>query len=405
MAAVDPPLLDAALRLRVIEGDCGGLRGPDAKVPGGCSTASRECDDGERAAREGAAWRGEVGEVSAAFDMFRGVPVGGLVSLFCVHAATQAVRALPSAPSAPKPGAMEPAAFTPVAFSVVFTRALRSGESAELRGHVRHSGRRVVTATGAVWQRGRCCAEAVVTFALLSSAADIALPDGPTITPQLGSSSADAATALQQRHPTLLLADPMPELPPPAALPRVWATNTPRAAAATGVDGLPLDVRFTLDSAARKFLQHRRIDADAGDAPRDRRDSLRQRGWLRFADGRPVDVTALPYVVDSLVPPVLGLAELRRSWVPTLTLHAQVRAVPRSLPEAQAAADLRVESGDAAALHRGGWVAFEFEARLVAGGLAGVDGRVWDAFGVLLVESRQLAAIRAPPTRARSAKL
>lgn len=95
------------------------------------------------------------------------------------------------------------------------------------------------------------------------------------------------------------------------------------------------------------------------------------RGWMRFSDGRDMDAISLLMAVDAM-PPVafdLGLG----GWVPTLELTAHVRAHPAP-----------------------GWVFVELTSDTLAGGLMEEDARVWDSTGRLVVQSRQLAAVRTP---------
>lgn len=89
-------------------------------------------------------------------------------------------------------------------------------------------------------------------------------------------------------------------------------------------------------------------------------------GWLRFADGRPMDVHALGLIADAVAPPVFAVTE--RGWVPTLELTVHVRARPV-----------------------GEWLACMFRTRFLFGGLLEEDGEIWDESGQLVALSRQLA--------------
>ena len=91
-------------------------------------------------------------------------------------------------------------------------------------------------------------------------------------------------------------------------------------------------------------------------------------GWLRFADGRPIDVHALALIADAF-PPV-ALRVLPPGWVPTIELTVHVRARPVSE-----------------------WVRCIFRTRFIFGGLLEEDGEIWDENGTLLALSRQLAAV------------
>ena len=96
------------------------------------------------------------------------------------------------------------------------------------------------------------------------------------------------------------------------------------------------------------------------------------RGWIRFADRRPMDVHCLGLIADAFPPAVFNVTE--RGWVPTLELTLHVRARPRS-------DTLRCV----------------FRTHFLFGGLLEEDGEMWDETGTLVAQSRQLAA--APRTR------
>ncbi|QXC59876.1 thioesterase family protein [Aquihabitans sp. G128] len=103
------------------------------------------------------------------------------------------------------------------------------------------------------------------------------------------------------------------------------------------------------------------------------------RGWIAFADGRPVDALGLLFFIDALPPATFELAEA--GWVPTLSLTAYVRARPAPGP-------LIVRQ----------W------AQVVDGGRFDEVCELWDATGRLVAQATQLAAIRIPeglepPTR------
>lgn len=95
------------------------------------------------------------------------------------------------------------------------------------------------------------------------------------------------------------------------------------------------------------------------------------RGWISFADGRPVDALGLLFFTDAFPPATFELAEA--GWVPTLTLTVYVRAVPVPGP-------LRVSQ----------------TARVVDSGRFDEVCEVWDASDRLVAQATQLAAIRIP---------
>ena len=97
----------------------------------------------------------------------------------------------------------------------------------------------------------------------------------------------------------------------------------------------------------------------------------RMRGWVRFADGRPVDALSLLFFLDAL-PPVtfdLGLS----GWAPTLEFSGHVRAAPAP-----------------------GWLLAELTTDNFSATLLEEDARIWDCAGRLVAQSRQLAAVRMP---------
>lgn len=92
-------------------------------------------------------------------------------------------------------------------------------------------------------------------------------------------------------------------------------------------------------------------------------------GWVRFADGREPDTTALVLFADALPPPLFNL-ELPGEWVPTLELTVHVRARPAP-----------------------GWLRAVFRSRVVEGGYLDEDGELWDSSDRLVALSRQLALV------------
>ena len=93
------------------------------------------------------------------------------------------------------------------------------------------------------------------------------------------------------------------------------------------------------------------------------------RAWLRFADGRPVDLAALPFVVDAFPPVAFDLGLL--GWAPTLELTGELWGVPAP-----------------------GWLQVELTTAIVAGSLLEEDATVWDSTGRVVARSRQLAGVR-----------
>lgn len=95
------------------------------------------------------------------------------------------------------------------------------------------------------------------------------------------------------------------------------------------------------------------------------------RGWISFADRRPIDPLGLLFIVDAFPPATFELA--RTGWVPTISLTAYVRAVPAPGP-------LRVRQA----------------AQVVDGGRFDEICEVWDSRDRLVAQATQLAAIRIP---------
>ena len=145
--------------------------------------------------------------------------------------------------------------------------------------------------------------------------------------------------------------------PPPPPMPSPDEC-IPRSAGEQGV-ALPivdrLDIRLHPDQAR------------AGSAGR-----ARVSGWIRFADGRAPDALSCLLFADAFPPAVFGLLGVV-GWVPTveLTVHLRRRPAP-------------------------GWVLASFDTVDIAAGRLIEDGRLWDAAGRLVAQSRQLALVRPP---------
>ncbi len=93
------------------------------------------------------------------------------------------------------------------------------------------------------------------------------------------------------------------------------------------------------------------------------------RGWIRFADGRPSDVVALPLFADAFPPSIFSRLG-RIGWVPTLELTVHVRADPAP-----------------------GWIQASFTTADLRDNLLIEDGTLWDENGKLVARSRQLAML------------
>lgn len=190
---------------------------------------------------------------------------------------------------------------------------------------VLRTGRSASQARATLWQAERRCVEVTVTMGTLASA---------------GASPA-AWSAI----------DP-PELAPIEACGRVPSEF------GTG---------FTVSTMARVDL---RLDPSvvsfASGSPSGRGEV---KGWISFADGRPVDPLGLVFFLDTLPPATIEV--VRTGWVPTLSLTTYLRARPAPGP---------------------------LRARMWAQQIT--DGRVdevcelWDSAGALVGQATQLAGIR-----------
>jgi hypothetical protein len=93
-------------------------------------------------------------------------------------------------------------------------------------------------------------------------------------------------------------------------------------------------------------------------------------GYLRWADGAPMDTLGLLVVADCYPPSVFNMGDSKLGWVPTIELTVQVRKPPAD-----------------------GYLATRFTTEAITNGYLEEDGEVWDADGDLVVLSRQLALV------------
>jgi Thioesterase-like superfamily len=98
-------------------------------------------------------------------------------------------------------------------------------------------------------------------------------------------------------------------------------------------------------------------------------DEAEVRGWLRLADGRPLDPLALLFASDALPPATFPIGS--SGWVPTIQLSVYVRGLPAP-----------------------GWLLARQRAKLVAGGLVDEVCELWDSTGRVVVQATQLAMVR-----------
>ena len=166
----------------------------------------------------------------------------------------------------------------------------------------------------------------------------------------------------------------MGTLPVDEAAPAAWSALAPPPLAPIEecflIPSEPPGAQFKVSIADRHAL---RLDPAtlqwAGGTPSGRGEL---RGWIEFADGRPVDALSLLYFLDALPPATFDIA--RSGWVPTLSLTTYVRAVPAPGP-------LRITQ----------------RAQVVADGRVDEVCEIWDASGRLVANGTQLAAIRFEP--------
>jgi hypothetical protein len=98
-------------------------------------------------------------------------------------------------------------------------------------------------------------------------------------------------------------------------------------------------------------------------------------GWLRFRDGRPLDLPRAALLMDAWWPAAWSrLRAVPRTPTIDLTLH--FREVPAPSPDPVLAV---------------------FRTRLAQDGLMDEEGELWSGDGRLLVQSRQLSMLIAPP--------
>jgi hypothetical protein len=93
-------------------------------------------------------------------------------------------------------------------------------------------------------------------------------------------------------------------------------------------------------------------------------------GYLRWADGAPMDTFGLLVVADCYPPAVFNVQGLAVGWAPTIELTVQVRARPAN-----------------------DWLSAWFTTESVTDGYLEEDGQVRDASGALVALSRQLALV------------
>ena len=92
-------------------------------------------------------------------------------------------------------------------------------------------------------------------------------------------------------------------------------------------------------------------------------------GWVRFADGRPIDLLSLPMFADALPPPVFSVGAFA-PWTPTIELTLHLRRRPNTEK-----------------------LAVSFRTDLIGGTYFESSGTLWSEDGKLVAMSRQLQLI------------
>ena len=199
--------------------------------------------------------------------------------------------------------------------------------STEIDTEVVRVGRKLSTATAVLGQQGKARIQTVASFGNLADATGFSVSDGAP-----------------------------PELP------------TPEECLNRGEDpSIPLNSHSIANSLEIKIHPE---TAYLNGRPGDGKPMLR--GYMRFVDGRPVDVWSLPLFADAMPPSIFEIMP-ERIWVPTVELTVHVRGVPAP-----------------------GWLRCMTTTRFVQDGFFEEDGEIWDSSGRLVAVSRQLAMVFKP---------
>ena len=219
----------------------------------------------------------------------------------------------------------------PLAFSAYFLSAARPGP-ARLRSEVVRTGRSMSTGQVSVLQPEGDAGGETERLRALATFGD-----------------------LDERSEPVWRSAPPPEMPPPEECVRADRTAAEFARQIRMLDRVDL-----------------RIDpATAGWAVGHPSGRGELRAWIRFADGREPDASALPFFLDAMMPVAFDLGAL--GWAPTLELTGHVRRRPAP-----------------------GWLRVALSTSNVMGGLLEEDATVWDGTGAVVAQSRQLAGVRMP---------
>ncbi len=134
---------------------------------------------------------------------------------------------------------------------------------------------------------------------------------------------------------------------------------------------LPNDPSIPLPAIARRWETRWAVGAPPGTQG----GTALAGGWIRLPEGRKVDALVVAAMTDGWIPPVFSRVAVPMV-VPTVDLTVHFRT---SLPLPDARAD--------------DWVLASFRTDAAADGFLEEDGSLWSRSGVLLAQSRQLAAV------------
>ncbi len=210
----------------------------------------------------------------------------------------------------------------PVTMSAHFVRPGKAGP-AELPTRVIKSGRSLSTVAAHIVQDGRVDVTTLTTFGNLSNASDILFQDVD-----------------------------MPSLPDRSDCIKADGSSSPLVPRM--IDNL--DLYLTPESTA--WTQGKTLE------------NATMQGWVRFADGRPIDCVSLPMFADALPPPVFNVGAFA-PWTPTVEFTLHVRRKPDT-----------------------SWLGVSFRTDLIGGMFFESSGTLWDDEGRLVAMSRQLQLIQ-----------
>ncbi|MBB3661539.1 acyl-CoA thioesterase [Prauserella sediminis] len=264
--------------------------------------------------------------VSDRWVIREGVANGGYLLALCVRALGDQI-ALPD----------------PLAVSAHFLRPGTPGP-AEITTEVVKQGRRTATGSARLSQQDGAVVLAQATYADLGGMPDPAAPNGTAAHGDTVTSHDTAAP-----HNTAAFDNTAPALADPDSC----------------TDPLTLSEQPGVTLAARVDYRLDRVPGFWYGTPS--RNPVSE-FWLRFADGRAADTTALAMLVDAAAPVVLDLGVGGSSTI-ELTVHMRARPAP-------------------------GWLACRAFTRHLSGGYHEEDFEIWDSAGVLVAQSRQLALVR-----------